>query len=109
MAQTGFTPLQIYHSNTSGTVPTAGNLLEGELAMNLADRKMFTKTSGGTVIPIGGGATGGGSDSVFYENGQTVNNNYTITTSNNAMSTGPITIASGKTVTIPSGSRWVIL
>lgn len=109
MPQSGYTSVQLYHSNTSGNVPTAGNMLEGELAINIADRKMFTKTSGGSVITIGGGATGGGSDNVFYENGQTVTTNYTLTTNNNAMSTGPITISSGVTVTVPSGSRWVIL
>ncbi len=58
---------------------------------------------------VGGGATGGGSDDIFIENGQTVTTNYTISTSKNAMSTGPITINSGITVTIPSGSNWVVL
>lgn len=58
---------------------------------------------------VGGGATGGGSDDIFIENGQTVTTNYTITTNKNAMSTGPITINSGITVTIPSGSNWVVL
>lgn len=56
-----------------------------------------------------GGATGGGSDDVFYENSQSVTSNYTITTSKNAMSTGPITVNSGITVTVPSGSNWVVL
>jgi hypothetical protein len=56
-----------------------------------------------------GGATGGGGDNVFYENSQTVTTNYTITSGDSAMSTGPITINSSVTVTIPSGSRWVIL
>ena len=56
-----------------------------------------------------GGATGGGTDDVFYENSQSVTSNYTITTSKNAMSTGPITINSGITVTVPSGSNWVVL
>jgi hypothetical protein len=46
---------------------------------------------------------------VFYENSQTVTSNYTIGTSKSAMSTGPITINSDITVTIPAGSRWVIL
>lgn len=55
-----------------------------------------------------GGATGGGPDDIFYENSQTVNNDYTITSGKNAHSAGPITIASGVTVTVPSGSRWVI-
>jgi len=58
---------------------------------------------------IGGGATGGGSDDVFYENGQTVTTNYTLTTSKNAMSAGPVTINAGVTVTVPSGSSWVIV
>ena len=55
---------------------------------------------------IGGGAQAQG---VVYENGQTIISNYTMTSGNNGESVGPITIASGKIVTIPSGSRWVIL
>lgn len=58
---------------------------------------------------IGGGATGGGADDVFYENAQTVTQNYTITTSKNAMSAGPVTINSGVTVTVPSGQSWSIV
>lgn len=58
---------------------------------------------------VGGGATGGGSDSVFYENGQTVTTNYTITSGKNAMSAGPITINSGISVTVPSGSVWTVV
>jgi hypothetical protein len=58
---------------------------------------------------IGGGATGGGSDDVFYENGQTVSTNYTLTTSKNAVSAGPISINSGVTVTIPAGQFWSIV
>jgi len=58
---------------------------------------------------IGGGATGGSSDDIFYENGQTVTTNYTLSTGKNAMSAGPITINSGVTVTVPSGQFWVIV
>ena len=58
---------------------------------------------------VGGGATGGGSDEIFIENGQTVTTNYTLTTGKNAISAGPITINSGVTVTIPSGQNWVIV
>ena len=58
---------------------------------------------------IGGGATGGGSDDVFYENGQTVTANYTLTTNKNAVTAGPVTVNSGVTVTIPSGSSWVVV
>ena len=57
----------------------------------------------------GGGATGGGSDDVFYENSQTVTADYTISTNKNAMTAGPVSINSGITVTVPSGSSWVIV
>lgn len=57
----------------------------------------------------GAGATGGGSDLVFFENDQSVTTNYTLTTSKNAMTAGPVTINSGVTVTVPSGQSWVIV
>ena len=68
-----------------------------------------TETYTGTRWVSGGGATGGGVDDIFYENGQTVNSDYTITTNKNAMSAGPITIADGVTVEIPNGSVWSIV
>lgn len=58
---------------------------------------------------IGGGATGAGSDNVFFENGQTVTTSYTISTGKNAVSAGPITINSGATVTVPSNASWVVV
>jgi len=58
---------------------------------------------------LGGGATGGGSDTVFIENGQTVTTNYTLSTGKNAVSAGPVTINSGITVTVPSGASWVVV
>jgi hypothetical protein len=73
-----------------------------------SDAKRLFVDNGISLSSIGG-ATGGDSDAIFYENGQTVTTNYTITTNNNAMSTGTITINSGITVTVPSNSRWVIL
>ena len=68
--------------------------------------EIYTGSAWGSV---GGGATGGGSDAVFYENGQTVTTSYSLTAGNNAMSTGPITVNSGVAVTVPSGSRWAII
>lgn len=101
--------IQIKRSSTAGSVPTSGQLAAGELAVNLTDRKLFSKNASGTVFQLGGGATGAGQDDVFYENSQTVSANYTISTNKSAMSTGPITVNDGVTVTVPSGSRWVIL
>tara|TARA_B100000900_G_C20362123_1_gene626802 strand:- start:332 stop:811 length:480 start_codon:yes stop_codon:yes gene_type:complete len=65
--------------------------------------------SGANLTGISAGATGGGSDQVFYENGQTVTTNYTITNGKNAMSAGPITINSGVTVTVGSGETYTIV
>ena len=48
-------------------------------------------------------------DGCIYENSQTISNNYTITTNKNALSAGPITVASGATLTIPSGSTYTIV
>lgn len=69
----------------------------------------FEGYSGSGWSQVGGGATGAGGDQVFQENGVTVTTSYTLTTSKNAMSVGPITVNSGATVTIPSGQRWVVL
>jgi hypothetical protein len=42
-------------------------------------------------------------------NNATVSASYTIATGNNAMSVGPVTVASGQSVTVTSGQRWVVL
>jgi hypothetical protein len=55
---------------------------------------------------------GGGSNITaqgMWENNTTISSNYTIATGNNAMSAGPITVASGVVVTVPSGSRWTVV
>ena len=56
-----------------------------------------------------GGAVGAGTDRIFFENDQTVQNNYTVSAGKNAMTAGPVAIAANKTVTIPSGSEWSIV
>jgi hypothetical protein len=55
---------------------------------------------------------GGGSNITaqgMWENNTTISSNYSITSGNNAMSAGPITVASGVVVTVPSGSRWTVV
>ena len=74
----------------------------------------FLKTQGAAANPIwddvpAGAPTGGGSDLVFYQNGQTVTTSYSVTASNNAMSAGPVTVASGVDVTLTGTSEWVIV
>ena len=80
----------------------------GYLRWNSTDgtAEVYNGSSWGSV---GGGATGGGGDAVFVENDQTVTTNYTIPANKNAMSTGPVTINSGVTVTVPTGSRYVVI
>jgi hypothetical protein len=60
MAETGFTPIQLYRTATGSAVPTAGNLADGELAINTNDGKLFFKNSSGAVTEIAstGGSTG---------------------------------------------------
>lgn len=71
------------------------------------------KTIGGHTI-LGSGdlpiyPTGGGSDQIFWENDTIITTSYEVTTGKNAMTAGNITINNGVTITIPSGSRWVVV
>ena len=56
------------------------------------------------------GAVGGGNttSSGLWEHAKTIASNYTISTDNNAISAGPVSVASGVSVTVPSGSTWVV-
>jgi hypothetical protein len=49
MAQTNYTPIQLYYSTTAAAVPIAGNLTNGELAINITDGKLYYKSNGGVV------------------------------------------------------------
>jgi hypothetical protein len=68
MAQTGFTPISIYYSSTATNVPTAGNLVAGELAINTQDGKLFYKDAAGVVQVIGtkGGVGTSSTTQVLY-------------------------------------------
>lgn len=59
--------------------------------------------------PIGGAAKGGPNSQVFFENDINVVSDYTITTSKNAMTAGPITVDNGVTIVVPSGSVWTVV
>lgn len=48
------TTIQIKSSETAGSIPTAAQLAVGELAVNLADAKIFSKNSSGTVVQVSG-------------------------------------------------------
>lgn len=89
------------------TSPTAGTFVgAGQAALVAWDSNVgdFVKVAGGS-----GGATGGGTDQIFFNNGQTVTANYTIPTATNSGTFGPVSVNSGVSVTIPSGSSWTVI
>jgi hypothetical protein len=57
MAQTNFTPIQLYFSTTAAAIPTSGNLANGELAINIQDEKLYFKNAAGTVKLLASNAT----------------------------------------------------
>jgi len=89
------------------TSPTTGVEIEaGGSALCAWDATIsdFIKIAGG-----GGGASGTGGNQVFFLNDLNVTGSYTIPTGKNAGTFGPVTINSGVTVTVPSGSVWTVV
>lgn len=104
LAVNGSDAILVPVGNTSAR-PTA---TAGYIRYN-SDTSSFEGSNGSTWASVGGGATGGGSDTVFWVNGQTVNSSYSIPSNYNAGTFGPVTIGSSATVTIPSTSVWTII
>ena len=89
-------------SNVTWTLPNADAAVSGYALVSNASGTLSWAAAGG-------GATGGSTDKVFFENDQTVTTSYTLTASKNAVTAGPVTINSSVTVTIPSGASWVVV
>jgi len=89
----------------SGSDPGASDLVVGEIAIRTDEGKLFTKKDDGSVAEISGG---GGGENGLLQMAQTVSTSVTLTTNYNALSVMP-TIASGVTVTVPSGAVWAII
>lgn len=65
MAQTGYTPIQLYYSTTASQQPSTSNLANGELAINITDGKLYYKDNSGNLqvigwktVPVSAGGTG---------------------------------------------------
>lgn len=84
----------LFASSTSGTA----------LTVYTSNAKYLYKPSTGELQSSIVNATNG-----IHVNSKTVATSYTIATGSSAMSAGPMTIASGQSVTVSSGSRWVVL
>ena len=106
----------------NGTVGIAGTLTYEDVtnidAIGIITARAGINVSGGTITGDGSGLTGlpagapvGGAstNTVFFENDNSVDVSYTITTDRNAMAAGPIAIKAGVTVTVPSGSFLTIV
>lgn len=101
--------ITISHADTSTQVSLDSNT-ETTVIQNITLDTYGHITSMATAdLVVKSRATGGGNDEIFYQNDQVVTTDYTIPSDKNAMSTGPIDINSGITVTIPDGARWVVL
>jgi hypothetical protein len=108
MAQTGFTPIQLYSSSTATNVPLAANLATGELAINITDGKLFYKDNAAAVQVIGWKvvpATAGGTGQTSYAVGDLLYANTTTTLAKLAdVATGNALISGGVS-TAPSWGK----
>jgi hypothetical protein len=99
MAQTGFTPIQLYFSSTATNVPLAASLANGELAINITDGKLFYKDNASAVQVIGWKvvpATAGGTGQTSYAVGDLLYANTTTTLAKLAdVATGNALISGG--------------
>ena len=98
-------------AGTNAQRPTGGStpaVVNGMFRYN-TDSSSFEGYAAGAWGAVGGGATGPGTDAIFWENDQTVSDDYTITNNKNAGSFGPIAVATGKTVTVGAGEVWTVV
>lgn len=100
-------------TNGSATMP-AGTTAQrdvspviGYMRYNITSQQVEVYTASGWLNVDGG--TGGAGNPILFENDITMSVNYTITTGKNAMSAGPITVDSGITLTVPSGSTYTVV
>ena len=76
MAATGYTPISLYYSTTATTAPTAGNLVNGELAINITDGKLYYKNNSGVVTLLASAAIAGLTLPLSATNGGTGQSTY---------------------------------
>jgi len=118
MAQTNYTPISLYYSTTALAVPVNTNLVNGELAINITDGKLYYKDNTGTVKVLAGsggaGVVAGSNTQIQFNNSGAFGASSGLTwdgtslTASNFVSAGNITINTNKfTVTGSSGNTVV--
>ena len=97
-------------NNTPAAGGSTGNAV-GEIWLDQSTTPATLKIySGSAWLEAGGaGATGAGGNQIFLEVDQTVTASYSISSGKNAITAGPLSVATGQTLTIPSGSNLVIV
>jgi hypothetical protein len=113
MAQSNFTPIQLYRTSTAAAAPVAGDLAAGELAINLTDEKLYFKNAAGTVKLLASNSGSAGSvTSVDVSGGTTglTTSGGPITSSGTITLAGTLAVANGGTgVTASTGTGSVVL
>lgn len=94
-----------------GTYTASGTTLSRDAVLESSNSGSLVNFSAGTkdvfvTYPAERAVVGGMG---YVENAATITQDSTITTGSNAMSAGPVTVASGVTVTVPSGSVWTVI
>lgn len=111
------TTLPVSSGGTGRTTSTAYAVLCGGTTSTGAHQSVASVGSSGQVLTSNGAGalptfqavSAAVASGAIYENSNTISTTYTITSAKNGFSVGPITMAAGSSVTVPSGSRWVVL
>ena len=109
---------KVTNATHTGEVTGATTLTIADNVVDEANLKVSNSPTNGYVLTAQSGNTGGltwaqissGNTTAngLWEHANTISSNYSITSGNNAITAGPITINSGVSVTVPTGSTWVV-
>jgi hypothetical protein len=93
----------VNYLQVTGAVTGSGVVVSAQGSDTNIDAVITPKGTGATYSPNFAASNG------LVMNNATINTSYTLPTGYNAVSAGPVTVASGVTVTVPSGSVWVVV
>jgi hypothetical protein len=95
MAQTGYTPIQLYRTTTASAAPTAGNLAPGELGFNIndADMALYAENASGVVKRIINNPAG-----LKYPDADGTSGQAIVTNGSGTLSFGAAGVSAGKAI-----------